>query len=192
MCLNITILCLVFPKDIKIHYNYYGQEFNFCSSVNWYIKNPRGEEQSNYYLQPFGFDVWRSIIFFIIVGSIIIIIIQRLFENIVHKTNISPIAEYLFIGFESFCNQIGSQEFKNSSFRVACFSFRFLALFIIPSYSAVIISFIAVRIPHIPFQNMDEFFKDGTYKLASQNGNFFNLDLEVNFYFFSIWKILFN
>lgn len=133
--------------------------------------------------------MWRSIIFFIIVGSLVIIVIQILFENIVDKSNKSPITEYLFVGFESFCNQIGSEEFKNNSFRVACISFRFLALFIIPSYSAFITSFIAIRIPHIPFHNMEEFFKNGKYKLATENGTFFNMDLEVTTYSFLVRKI---
>lgn len=66
----------------------------------------------------------------------------------------------------------GSPGKNGGALKIACFAFRFLALFIVSAYSGVLISFLAVRQPRIPFQNLQEFIKDGTYLMGARTSQY--------------------
>lgn len=65
-----------------------------------------------------------------------------------------------------------SPEFpKSSSLRVAYFTIFLTAVLITTHYSAALISFLTVCIRVLPFQTIDEFVDDGTYKLIVPRGS---------------------
>lgn len=71
------------------------------------------------------------------------------------------------VGIETFCNQSGSDGPKNVSFRIIDISLRFIAIFSVNSYAAVIISFLTARFPENPFSNLNEFLKLNEYRLLT-------------------------
>lgn len=94
--------------------------------------------------------------------------------------NIS-IFDFVFHGFEVFCDQIGCiEDFKTSSFRLLSISFRLAALFVLPSYGSVITSFLTVKILDIPFENLDEFANNGKYVLEVRKGDLLEDYLRVS------------
>lgn len=148
--------------------------------MNWYIKYPTYTRQVDYYIQPFGSDVWSAILIFVIFGNMTLIMMSFLKK---HKQNFVFI-DNLFVTFDCFCNQgkyLFPASFKmnfkvltlfadgsqNIIFKTLIFSFRFLALFITAAYSAIILSFLTVQITKIPFRNVEEFMNNGKYELSS-------------------------
>lgn len=58
---------------------------------------------------------------------------------------------------------------RTITFKIVLFALRFTAMFIIASYEAVILSFLTVQLPEIPFTNIEEFAKNKEYQLNSFN-----------------------
>lgn len=127
--------------------------------------------QPNYFLQPFEIDFWLAVIFSLVIGTSFILIIQFIWRKYVGEVK-NPIISNLFIGFEILCNQKGSKDEENVSFRIVKLMFRIIAIFLTASYGADIISFLAIKIPEIPFTNLDEFFKINDYHLIANSDNF--------------------
>ena len=129
-----------------------------------YIKYPRGNLRPDYYLQPFQSDYKLSLLFIIIIGTALILIIQKIITE--RGRNY---VDNLFLTLENFCNQSGNDNLRNTSIRIICISTRIAALITAISFGAVITSFFAVEIPEIPFTNLEEFVQNGHYKLVLNN-----------------------
>lgn len=54
---------------------------------------------------------------------------------------------------------------ENAYIKIICLISQFMAIIITGAFGAVIASFVAVEIVQEPFTNMDEFVKNGQYKL---------------------------
>lgn len=140
--------------------------------MNWYIKYPNIDQQEDYYMEPFHPYLWSCILGYILLGSVWGFLIKKIteFYNIFEK--ISTV-DCLFIGFECFCNQLGwNHDIKKFSFRIIGFTFQLTAFFVIPAYAATIISYLAIKIPIIPFTNLMEFVENGEYVLAFHKYHF--------------------
>lgn len=91
----------------------------------------------------------------------------------------TTLVEIAFVGLDPFCNQNGYGDFKSISFRIICFSLRIMAVFIMFSYNAVIVSYLAIKIPLIPFRNLEGFSKDGRYLLSIPDQSFMHVYFKV-------------
>lgn len=178
----------------------------FCCRFNWYIKAPRIKSQPDYYIHPFHIGLWICILAMIIIGTFCGVIIKKLTKMMKISENVSYL-DLAFLGFESMCIQMGVKEdFRNKSFRILSITFQATALFLVPAYGAVIISFLTVRKPDVPFRNVEEFVENGQYVLGVHNvvimntyfqvSAFYSFDWHVSYvfniiiFFFSIAKIL--
>lgn len=94
----------------------------------------------------------------------------------------AALLDLIFMGFESFCNQIGFEEnLRKLSFRILMITFRAAALFVIPVYGAEITSYLALREAKVPFDDVYEFVEHGQYILAIYGGTFVRFYLAVSF-----------
>lgn len=139
---------------------------NLFFSYNWYIKYPESKLKSDYYLGPFEIDFWLAIIFSIMLQTISIIVVKYCLKKIVDVEEGNILSANMCVGIETLCNQSGSDGPKNLSFRIIDISLRFLAIFSMNSYGAVIISFLTLKFPIIPFSNLNEFFEVNEYRLV--------------------------
>lgn len=60
----------------------------------------------------------------------------------------------------------GSKPSRFASHRIATFSGRVLAVFIVPAFSASLMSVLLLKTPNAPFDDLEQFARDGTYKLT--------------------------
>lgn len=153
--------------------------------MNWYIKHPETKLRSDYYLQPFDRNLWLAFIFSVIVVNIFIVIVVQNFVD--EKHNGRGLIDDLLIGLETFCNQNGiSFDYKNISLKILYMLLRNISYIALVSFGAVITSFLAVEIPKIPFQTVDEFVQNGKYQLLVLNASYVHLYLLVgNLFLFS-------
>lgn len=75
------------------------------------------------------------------------------------------VIDSIFLISETFCNQSGNDEMENLYMKILCILSRLAAVIIIASFGAVISSFVSVETFKIPFTNVEEFFKNGQYKI---------------------------
>ncbi|CAK9826038.1 Glutamate receptor 4 [Anthophora retusa] len=128
------------------------------------------------YYKTFSFALWMSLIMIMVVAEIVLTLIKYRLEpaSITQTMN----DEFLRI-WGIFCQQ-GVAEFpKNSSLRVAYFTMLFTATVISAAYSASLISFVTARMRDQPFRSVDEFIKDGTYRVIVIKGT---SDYDMLFY----------
>ena len=57
--------------------------------------------------------------------------------------------------------------------------FNIIGLVLVNSFGAVITSFLSVDYPEVPFRNLEEFIKNGQYKLLLLNNGVIHAYLEV-------------
>lgn len=131
--------------------------------MNWYIKHPKTNSRSDYYLQPFDKNLWLAFIFSIIILNIIIVVVALNFDN--EKKYNRSIIDYLFIGLDTCCSQGGYYEYENIPLRILYLILRIVCYIATASLSAVIVSFLTIEIPQIPFKTFEEFLQVGDYKL---------------------------
>lgn len=65
------------------------------------------------------------------------------------------------------CNQSLNEKPKNISSQISKMAAFIASGFLLPAYSAFIISFITIDKKVLPFTDFDTFIKDGTYRLTS-------------------------
>lgn len=159
--------------------------------INWYIKYPRKEMRSDYYLQPFDTHIWFVLLSVTIFGTILIILVQSFIQS-----NKRFLIDDLFLGLESFCNQCGNDFIENFSLRLICIALRLISLASIAFYGAIITSFFAVEVVEPPFTNLEEFVANGEYRLILEKDGTIVPFLEVrsrrrHFFIFFSAKIRF-
>lgn len=84
----------------------------------------------------------------------------------------------LFICFEILCNQNGNEEMRSVSLRTSCLAISLAAIIVFSSYGATITSFLTVESFDRPFTNIEEFLKNGKYKLLIESGDMMLLNQE--------------
>lgn len=87
---------------------------------------------------------------------------------------------------------LGTEERENITFRMACFTFRILAFFIIPAFSADLTAYLAIRTINIPFLTAEDFIKNGKFKIFLRSGFIKNYLLVKTwwYYLFSPMKVV--
>lgn len=153
-----------------------------CCRINWYIKYPRVEEEATFFIYPFEANLWCCIWVFIFLCSLVLLFVKKITEHFINNLNI-PGVDIIFIGLDSFCNQDSGLDLKRLNFRIIIITIRFLALFIIPAYGAVITSFLAVKIVQMPFRNLEEFVKNGKYLILLESPSFIKNYFSVKFFY---------
>lgn len=151
--------------------------------MNWYIKYPEIKVRANYYIQPFHPYLWACILCTITFGCFWSVLIKKILKN---DENVSLI-DFAFLAFESFCNQFGfGKDFKKYSLRILNFTFKLTALIIVPAYGGDLTSYLAIKLPKIPFNNLEEFVKNGRYILLYHKGHFLKRHFAVRTFQFLI------
>lgn len=126
-------------------------------------------------------DFWTAVLFSIAIATLFNILINMLLK----KQDRKVIMSCLFFGLETFCNQSGSPELKNTSFRILSISLSIVVIFAISSYGSMITTFFAVKFWEIPFSNLKEFLGRKQYRLVIDKTDF--NQLQQFFYPISKW-----
>lgn len=77
----------------------------------------------------------------------------------------------------------GDDDPQNFSLRLVTIAMRIVALFIVPAYTGALLSFILTPSIKLPFENVQEFVEDGTYKAGYVHSMGFELQFLVNNFF---------
>lgn len=101
-------LCRPIFQNVVSNYLYttkftlHNTQYPHFSRVNWYIKKPDFQGQSNYYIKPFHYKIWASILIILLTGTIFDIILHYGNKNQTHEYNL---LDSLFMTFDNLCNQ---------------------------------------------------------------------------------------
>ncbi|XP_053593783.1 glutamate receptor ionotropic, kainate 2 [Microplitis demolitor] len=131
------------------------------SPCRLYFKEPTASLKWSSYFEAFSDHIWMIIMILLMLTPVLLTFMKIQQKN-KYITNI-VIENYLNV-WGIFCQQ-GLSEFPTrTSLRIAYFSMFISALVISAAYSAALISFLTVSTDNMPFNNLDEFIEDGTYK----------------------------
>lgn len=87
---------------------------------------------------------------------------------------------FVFLPMDSFTNQCGSKLPKSISTRIAAIMTRLAPFFIIPIYSAAVLSFVTVKLIDLPFKDLRGLVEDGSFKIGYENGTFLHYFFRVS------------
>ncbi|XP_019887827.1 glutamate receptor ionotropic, kainate 2 isoform X2 [Ooceraea biroi] len=142
----------------------------YTTKCRTYIKRPSSTNVKwNVYTAPFSLSIWNIIIFFIIIMSGSIVLIQKLFmvTSLYRDEDHLPtkFTEILFFVAGAFCNQ-GMQQSVLDPIRMVHFVIHITAVIILAAYSAALVSFLTVQSFVMPFTTMKGLLKDKTYRFG--------------------------
>ncbi|KAJ9583198.1 hypothetical protein L9F63_022469 [Diploptera punctata] len=123
------------------------------------------------FLQPFSFMLWISIFATITGSALVLFIIDKVWNQHLIKISwfhiLSSLSELFLTTFGAFCYQAGHYKTPtNTSGRVVFVSIYLTSVVILCCYSGSLISYIATHYYTLPFNDLEEFLKDGTYKMG--------------------------
>lgn len=133
---------------------------NYCR-IDWYIKHPLKEFKSIFYLDPFRRNFRMAVIGAFLIGTACVLAMRYFAQT---KNNRS-LTDDMFLVFEHFCNQDGSNELQSISIRIASLCLRFISIIVISSFGAVATSYFAIRPMEIPFVDRESFFVNEQYSM---------------------------
>ncbi|XP_036147314.1 glutamate receptor 1 isoform X2 [Monomorium pharaonis] len=139
------------------------------SRTSLYIKEPKicGVKWLGYF-QTFNSRTWVTIITLIAIAPFLLSFMKMYRES---RNIMDLISENLLCIWGIFCQQALIEFPKSSSLRIAYFTIFLTAVLISAHYSAALVSFLTSCIRVLPFQTIDEFIDDGTYKLIVPRGS---------------------
>ncbi|XP_011694273.1 PREDICTED: uncharacterized protein LOC105453773 [Wasmannia auropunctata] len=118
------------------------------------------EQQKIWTGAAFSLDTWIALLMIIIIASFLLTTMK--IEN---GFSMDLMSENYIKIWGIYCQQ-GLPGFpRESSVRLAFFSIYISAIIILASYSASLISFLALNTPQLSFSTLEGYVKDGTYKL---------------------------
>ncbi|XP_018371881.1 PREDICTED: uncharacterized protein LOC108766848 [Trachymyrmex cornetzi] len=134
------------------------------SKINLYIKEPGicGVKWIGYF-QTFSSRTWVTIIMLITTAPLLLFFMKTCRDQ--SRSTVDLISENFICIWGIFCQQALIEFPKSSSLRVAYFTIILTAVLIMAHYSAALICFLTACTYVLPFQTLDEFTDDGTYKL---------------------------
>ncbi|KYN34710.1 Glutamate receptor delta-2 subunit [Trachymyrmex septentrionalis] len=134
------------------------------SKINLYFKEPGicGVKWIGYF-QTFSSRTWVTIIMLITTAPLLLFFMKTCRDQ--SRSTVDLISENFICIWGIFCQQALIEFPKSSSLRVAYFTILLAAVLIMAHYSAALICFLSACIHVLPFQTLDEFVNDGTYKL---------------------------
>lgn len=120
------------------------------------------------YLRPFSGNLWLLIIVVITACGLFLVM-----NDIAKKTRCEL---FQFISFikaffrsaEIFLNQDGEKTPECALVKIVIMATRIVALFIVPAYTGAILSFLVSPSIKMPFSDVEEFAKDGTFKIINR------------------------
>ncbi|XP_018053805.1 PREDICTED: glutamate receptor 2-like [Atta colombica] len=139
------------------------------SRINLYIKEPGicGVKWIGYF-QTFNSRTWVTIIILIATVPLLLFFTKSYRDQ--SRSAMDLISENFICIWGIFCQQALIEFPKNLSLRVAYITIFLTAMLIMAHYSAALICFLTVCIRVLPFQTLEEFIDDGTYKLIMLRG----------------------
>ncbi|XP_012063275.1 PREDICTED: uncharacterized protein LOC105626591 [Atta cephalotes] len=134
------------------------------SKINLYFKEPGicGIKWIGYF-QTFSSRTWVTIIILITTTPLLLFFMKICRDQ--SRSIVDLISENFICIWGIFCQQALIEFPKSSSLRVAYFTIILTAVLIMAHYSAALICFLTACTHVLPFQTLDEFIDDGTYKL---------------------------
>lgn len=103
----------------------------------------------------------------VIFGTVLVLAVR----NSLNEAKKIDFVDAAFLSIETFYTQCGNDKIESFSLRLISITLRITAIIVIACYGAVITSFLAVKIPKIPFKNVHEFLENGEYRLALRSSN---------------------
>ncbi|KYN19532.1 Glutamate receptor 1, partial [Trachymyrmex cornetzi] len=139
------------------------------SRINLYIKEPGicGVKWIGYF-QTFNSRTWATIIILIATVPLLLFFMKSYRHQ--SRSAMDLISENFICIWGIFCQQALIEFPKNLSLRVAYITIFLTAMLIMAHYSAALICFLTVCTRVLPFQTLEEFIDDGTYKLIMIRG----------------------
>ncbi|XP_018308804.1 glutamate receptor 1 [Mycetomoellerius zeteki] len=139
------------------------------SRINLYIKEPGicGVKWIGYF-QTFNPRTWATIIILIATVPLLLFFMKSYRDQ--SRSAMDLIFENFICIWGIFCQQALTEFPKNLSLRVAYITIFLTAMLIMAHYSAALICFLTVCTRVLPFQTLEEFIDDGTYKLIMIRG----------------------
>ncbi|XP_011684633.1 PREDICTED: glutamate receptor ionotropic, delta-1-like isoform X2 [Wasmannia auropunctata] len=133
-----------------------------------YIKEPAicGVKWLGYF-QTFNSRTWGTIVTLIAIAPLLLAFMKTICES---RNAVDLIENFISI-WGIFCQQALIEFPKSSSLRVAYFTIFLTAVLIAAHYSAALVGFLTSCTRVLPFQTLDEFIEDGTYKLIVPRGS---------------------
>ncbi|XP_018048668.1 PREDICTED: uncharacterized protein LOC108687427 [Atta colombica] len=134
------------------------------SKINLYFKEPGicGIKWIGYF-QIFSSRTWVTIIILITTAPLLLFFMKICRDQ--SRSIVDLISENFICIWGIFCQQALIEFPKSSSLRVAYFTIILTAVLIMAHYSAALICFLTACTHVLPFQTLNEFIDDGTYKL---------------------------
>ncbi|KAG5331728.1 GRIA1 protein, partial [Acromyrmex charruanus] len=134
------------------------------NKINLYFKEPGicGVKWIGYF-QTFSSRTWVTIIMLITTAPLLLFFMKTCRDQ--SRSTVDLISENFICIWGIFCQQALIEFPKSSSLRVAYFTIILTAVLIMAHYSAALICFLTVCTHVLPFQTLEEFTDDGTYKL---------------------------
>ncbi|KYN03489.1 Glutamate receptor 3 [Cyphomyrmex costatus] len=165
------------------------------SRINLYIKEPGmcGVKWIGYF-QTFNSCTWVTIIILIATVPLLLFFMKSYRGQ--SRNAMDLISENFICIWGIFCQQALIEFPKNLSLRVAYFTIFLTAMSIMAHYSAALICFLTVCNRVLPFQTLEEFADDGTYKLTMLRGTAdygvitFQAQHEAKLFYVKLMKLL--
>ncbi|KAJ9590518.1 hypothetical protein L9F63_016469 [Diploptera punctata] len=138
------------------------------SKYQVYMKEPsRFSPMWNNFMTPLSRELWitvvTSIIVFGVFGSVIIHVRKIFMEPVEQQLTL---LDAVHLVFGAYCQQGQPFTLQSTSCRVVFFCAHLVGLVLIAAYSAALISSLAKRKAVLPFNNLEELVRDGSYKLG--------------------------
>ncbi|XP_031786886.1 uncharacterized protein LOC116417557 [Nasonia vitripennis] len=122
------------------------------------------------YSKAFVWDIWISILFLMIIASVVITMIKAKVRN--GNWDDNDFLENQLYVWGIFCNRALPKFPDSLSLRIAYVSLFFCAIAIITAYSGSIVSNLTNLETALPFTSIEEFIKLGTYKLSIKSKSY--------------------
>ncbi|XP_011880266.1 PREDICTED: glutamate receptor 1-like [Vollenhovia emeryi] len=120
------------------------------------------------YFQTFNLCTWATIVTLIATAPLLLSFMKTYRES---RSTVGLLSENFICIWGIFCQQALIEFPKRSSLRVAYLTIFLTAVLISAHYSAALICFLTACTRVLPFQTIDEFVNDGSYKLIVPRGS---------------------
>lgn len=145
----------------------------FVTRVHLYIRDIGKRFKTwDVYLMPFEHNLWIAVAAWVLF-SVVLLTIMGCLGNRLHAPQDLDLRDHGLIPLTALCYQGFTPKLDNISTKMAVMVICIACGFLLPSYSAFIISFLTMDRQVIPFTDYESFIKDGTYRLMCPYYKFF-------------------
>ncbi|XP_068085174.1 probable glutamate receptor [Anabrus simplex] len=122
------------------------------------------------FLKPFSTRLWLTVVLTMLVSAVFLTLVQSLGHRYGYKEclteNKYSLYESLFLVISAICQQGMEETPQALSCRVAFIVIYFMALILLASYSAILISFLTIQRLSLPFTDLQGLIEDGSYQMG--------------------------